>query len=340
MVSGFGAQMAGSPMVIMWPNSDGTITLSQRSASGEVMPTLVSNPPRVAAVDAAASDLTASQPTLSFTIPDDSSSTSQTLIWAFASSAPSSSSQSAPLQQHDDSGAISLSFSSDPNAVPSSSAPDTPLLPYQKMIVAHAILCTIGFLILLPAGALLARYARTFTSGWFKGHWVFQLAIAGPIIVTGVALGIAAVSTAQAMHLNDDHKKWGVAIFVLYIVQCVLGEVIHRVKPTSWTVRKKRPLQNYFHAILGLLVIGLSFYQVRTGYRVEWVKTTSRPAISNAANIVWIIWVVLIPVLYFAGLAFLPKQLRQERPQVGKREPDEYALRTGYSDEPRFADRS
>ncbi len=170
------------------------------------------------------------------------------------------------------------------------------------MIVAHAILCTIGFLILLPAGALLARYARTFTGGWFKGHWVFQLAIgtsgvgcwcfgwthtddrrvcsmlrfvpdlAGPIIVTGVALGIAAVSSAQAMHLDDDHKKWGVAIFVLYFVQCMVGEVIHRVKPTSWTVRKKRPLQNYFHAILGLLVIGLSFYQVSSSYGAcfEW----------------------------------------------------------------------
>ena len=43
------------------------------------------------------------------------------------------------------------------------------------MVVAHAILCTIGFLILLPAGALLARYARTFTNVWFKGHWLFQL---------------------------------------------------------------------------------------------------------------------------------------------------------------------
>jgi hypothetical protein len=27
----------------------------------------------------------------------------------------------------------------------------------------HAILCTVGFLILLPLGVLLARYARTFT---------------------------------------------------------------------------------------------------------------------------------------------------------------------------------
>ena len=46
--SGFGKQMAGTPMVIMWPNSDGTVTLSQRKAPYETQPTLDSNPPRVA----------------------------------------------------------------------------------------------------------------------------------------------------------------------------------------------------------------------------------------------------------------------------------------------------
>ena len=40
--------MANSPMVIMWPNSDDSITLSQRMASAEVMPTVVADPPRVA----------------------------------------------------------------------------------------------------------------------------------------------------------------------------------------------------------------------------------------------------------------------------------------------------
>ena len=64
------------------------------------------------------------------------------------------------------------------------------------------------------------------------------------------------------MHLDDDHKKWGVAIFALYFVQCSLGAVIHWVKPSSWTVKKKRPVQNYFHAVLGILVIALAFYQV------------------------------------------------------------------------------
>ena len=81
-------------------------------------------------------------------------------------------------------------------------------------------------------------------------------------------MGIQSVSTAGAMHLDDDHKKWGVAIFALYFVQCSLGAVIHWVKPSSWTVNKKRPMQNYLHAVFGLLIIGLAFYQVSQGRAV------------------------------------------------------------------------
>ncbi|KAI0743639.1 hypothetical protein C8Q80DRAFT_1106923 [Daedaleopsis nitida] len=337
MALGFGQQMANSPMVIMWPNQDGSITVSQRTAPGEVMPTLDSNPPRIATADAAASDLTGSQPKLTFTIPYEAGST-QDIIWAFGETNPGDSSKSANLEQHVDSGSTRITFSTDPNQV-SGGEIDLPLLQYQKLIVAHAILCTVGFLILLPAGAILARYARTFTSGWFKGHWLFQFALAGPIIFTGAILGIVSVKEAAAKHLDDDHKKWGIAIFVLYLAQCSLGAVVHWVKPSSWTVKKKRPIQNYFHAILGLLVIGLSFYQVRTGYKTEWVKTTGRPPIGKAADIVWYIWVVLVPVLYFAGLALLSKQFRQERPAGKQAQPDEYALRNSYADEPRYTDR-
>lgn len=45
---GFGSQMAGTEMVIMWANTDGSITLSQRKATGEIMPTVDSSPSRVA----------------------------------------------------------------------------------------------------------------------------------------------------------------------------------------------------------------------------------------------------------------------------------------------------
>ncbi|KAI0073039.1 hypothetical protein K474DRAFT_1667071 [Panus rudis PR-1116 ss-1] len=49
------------------------------------------------------------------------------------------------------------------------------------------------------------------------------------------------------------------------------------------------------------------------GFKTEWPMTTGRAPIPNAANIVWIVWVVLIPVVYFAGVALLRRQFRQER---------------------------
>ena len=41
--------------------------------------------------------------------------------------------------------------------------------------------------------------------------------------------------------------------------------------------------------------------QVHTGYDEEWPNTSGRPDLSNAVNIVWIVWVVvrlLYPHLY------------------------------------------
>lgn len=45
MAIGFGTKMSDTPIVIMWPNNDGTITWGQREAPGLVMPTPVTNPP-------------------------------------------------------------------------------------------------------------------------------------------------------------------------------------------------------------------------------------------------------------------------------------------------------
>lgn len=66
--------------------------------------------------------------------------------------------------------------------------------------------------------------------------------------------------------------------------------MIHWLKPKS---AQRRPLQNYFHALLGITVIGLAFYQVRTGYKHEWVHTTGREALPKAVDIVWYIWVAV-----------------------------------------------
>lgn len=73
------------------------------------------------------------------------------------------------------------------------------------MIIAHGILCLIGFLFFLPLGALVARYMRTSTNTWFKAHQGIQAILAGPVILVGWALGVGAVSNGGGPHFTSTH---------------------------------------------------------------------------------------------------------------------------------------
>lgn len=52
-----------------------------------------------------------------------------------------------------------------------------PLFPFEKYIVAHALMMIIGFLFLLPIGAIVARWMRTYNGFWFKLHWIIQFCL-------------------------------------------------------------------------------------------------------------------------------------------------------------------
>ena len=70
-----------------------------------------------------------------------------------------------------------------------------PLFPFEKYIIAHAIFCVIGFLGLLPLGALVARYTRTFTPKWYTAHWIIQFAIGTSIL----SLALLSPQTCQSL---------------------------------------------------------------------------------------------------------------------------------------------
>lgn len=87
------------------------------------------------------------------------------------------------------------------------------------------------------------------------------------------------------------HQKTGLVLFVLYTAQCTLGALVHFLKPLLST---RRPPQNYAHGLLGLVLVALAFWQVRTGYHAEWPHATGRGT-SNGVNIAWIVWAVVSP---------------------------------------------
>ncbi|KAJ6576194.1 hypothetical protein B0H10DRAFT_2103370 [Mycena sp. CBHHK59/15] len=86
------------------------------------------------------------------------------------------------------------------------------------MVIAHAVLCVVGFALLLPTGALVASYLWTFMPTWYTGHWIAQFGIAGPSIIIGVVLGFEVAGKIRSK-IFDEHKKNGVILFALYLTR-------------------------------------------------------------------------------------------------------------------------
>lgn len=76
----------------------------------------------------------------------------------------------------------------------------------------------------------------------------------------------------------------------LYVIQCAIGAVIHFFKPKN---AKGRPIQNYFHAIFGLIVIALGMYQIHTGYDEEWPIYSGSGGLPHDVSLLWIVWFIV-----------------------------------------------
>ncbi|KAJ7770397.1 hypothetical protein B0H14DRAFT_2966848 [Mycena olivaceomarginata] len=181
-------------------------------------------------------------------------------------------------------------------AVPTNSGPGN-----QGLLIAHGIVCAVGFAFCLPAGVILARYLRTSRPWWYKGHWIAQFGIAGPVILVGIVLGHRVTDKYGESPADDsNHKALGNILLGLYAFQCAVGAIIHFFKPKN---AKGRPPQNYLHAVFGLIIIVLGMYQIRTGYDEEWPLYAGSGRLSKSVNLLWIVWTILLGVAYATGLS-------------------------------------
>ncbi|KAF8823544.1 hypothetical protein HHX47_DHR10000120 [Lentinula edodes] len=211
-----------------------------------------------------------------------------------------------------------------------------PLQPLEIMAKNHAILATTGFLILLPVGVLVARYARTFTPvyvvipslrgypecvlltiapcRWFPVHFVVQLFLSGPVIFAAWYYGWKTSNVLGLGHFLDPHQKMGLALLILYVLQLLLGLFTHFIKLRSPFGPGTRSPQNYFHVFLGLVILVLAAEQVHYGLYIEWAFATGGlHVVPMAAKRAWIALIVIFWVLYLAGLALVPRQFSQEK---------------------------
>ncbi|TFK37974.1 hypothetical protein BDQ12DRAFT_652212 [Crucibulum laeve] len=168
-----------------------------------------------------------------------------------------------------------------------------PLSDVERKAEHHAILCTVGFLICLPIGVLVARYTRTLPYRWFYAHWIIQLVISGPIIFAGWSMGYMTTNMLEQGHFIDPHEKIGLSLLILYIIQLFMGAFVHFFKFPSLFGGLRAP-HNYFHVFLGLIIFILAAFQVHYGLYTEWAFATGGlHVVPDSAKHAWMALIIV-----------------------------------------------
>ncbi|KAE8223386.1 hypothetical protein CF319_g3577 [Tilletia indica] len=332
---GQGDRMAGANMMVGWPQPDGTVVLSQRSTTSHMPPTTATLT-NAFVPDQAASTTNASMTIFRWTFPVSAgfASGSTSHIFAISPTSPNSPDPSAPIGKHNRHGIFDLDFtkattSADvPASVPfsagtfgtksgsSGSIPKMRDLSVMstRLFLAHMIVMSIAWMGLVPAGILIGRYGRTLLpNSWFKVHRAVQTS-AVLFIVAGFALGVSAVKKDGLPHFDNTHKRLGLAMFILVLIQASWGQIGHLIF-RSTAIR----LQNFGHILLGVvLFFGLSLWQVRSGLEL-W---TWQPP-SAIRDVVFPVWFAVVTFLWLVGLLLLPRDLKaikqfQEKIRISK----------------------
>ncbi|KAG8770896.1 hypothetical protein FRC12_003985 [Ceratobasidium sp. 428] len=192
----------------------------------------------------------------------------------------------------------------------------------------HGWCMATAFLIILPLGSITARYLRAYLpfQKWLSAHALIQL-IALPIVCTGFGVGVHLAKYNGQWKV--PHTKIGLTLFLMYFIQVALGVLTAstpsvalgsakpnpNAQPDTRHPIRARPWYALLHAFWGVSMCIIASVQVRRGYTIEWPMKRGQKA-SESVNRAWKAWVVIIPVVYLAGLFLLKRQWAQERARM------------------------
>jgi len=187
---------------------------------------------------------------------------------------------------------------------------------HDQLILAHACCGSIAFLLCVPTAVLIGRLGRGIP-GWVNVHRGIQV-LTLPLAIATIVLGIYATRNSFSGHLNDTHKRNGVAVFVLLNVQIFLGALIHHLYDPN---RVRRPIRNWCHVILGITVAILGAIQVRLGMG-EYSRLFARETPKAVIVVYWIV-IGLTALAYIIGVLGLvtgkgPGSEKQRRKEMSE----------------------
>ncbi|KAK5215731.1 hypothetical protein LTR72_011218 [Exophiala xenobiotica] len=269
---GTGDKMDGSLMFILYPSTDSDeATVSVRTAGGHDTPEAFTGLQyRVLKTSNDGTSLTADIQCFNCTQYSgnsiDITSTEQPWIWAIGpGDHVRSNSQDADIEQHSHYGV----FFTDMNkarataaSVPSVTGTpniNTTAQPgyINDLVVLHAILLGVAFVIAFPLGAVSLRVLRSFNI-----HWIIQLFTSVACLIglcVAIALSVLSVKWAD---FDFAHQIIGIVVVVLAFVQGMLGYRHHM----NYKKFKGRTVVSYVHSLFGRTIIWFGMLNTVLGF--------------------------------------------------------------------------
>lgn len=283
------------------------------------------NPPRQATLQEDACYSNSTGTSLTFTVPSNELNNT-IVIWAMSRTRPDSMNVDAGLIQHTWHGGEMISFEEEATETPintvigygTSKATDPKTGGPSLALIAHVVCGVLVTMLVLPGGVVVPRITRglTTTKSWFYFHMLNQGFFALALVCVNFGLGLS-----FGGEIDSAHRKTGTALFVLVILQIVLGCFSHFYKPGhtvrnfTFETKRGRGPSNFLHVVFGIITVAVGWSACWSGFTVEWVRR-GHGVPAYGFRVGWGLIVMFWMLAYILGLIFmLPRQLKIESAQ-------------------------
>ncbi|XP_068666633.1 cytochrome b561 and DOMON domain-containing protein At3g61750-like [Aristolochia californica] len=264
-------RMVGSSAMVGWIDRDGKAHMRQYLLNGTI--------PSKVLVDKGKLNVTTAAPTvvlhgatiyLAFQLKFPAPLDKQPLIFAFGTTPP----KHHRLTHHEDKEAVNFDFSGGRSS--------GSLYPHH-LKRSHGVLAIFGWGVIMPIGAIVARYYKDWDPLWYYLHTVIQFVG----FILGLAAVVAGVVLYDQLHATvSAHRALGIFVLSLSVLQIIA----FFLRPNEDS--KVRRYWNWYHQWVGRLALFLTAVNIVLGIRVGGARDSWK--VSYAFDLAVIIITVIV----------------------------------------------
>ncbi|KAF2205626.1 CBD9-like protein [Delitschia confertaspora ATCC 74209] len=198
--------------------------------------------------------------------------------------------------------------------VTSNSGTGTTSCKSRRILIAHATLAALAFVILFPTGAIAIRLASFPGIVWFHAAWqMFSY------LVYIAAFGLGLYMAEDLNLLNSYHPIIGIVLFIALFFQPILGQLHH----LGFKRYGHRTLWSHLHLWLGRSVITLGIINGGLGFKLAKFVAGGR-TYSRSGMIAYSVVAAFMWIAYVAASVLGERRKKKAGVAVRKDEPPKY----------------